>query len=102
MRPPGTIGFTDIITAGSSPLLCLCVPSLFEGFGPPVLEAMSLGAAVIASNVTSLPEISGDAALSVAPEDVDALAEAMARLEDDSALHADLQRRVLARSKLFS
>ncbi len=77
-------------------------PALFEGFGMPVLEAMSLGAAVITSNVTSLPEIAGDAALSVDPEDVEAMAEAMLRLQNDSTLHADLQRRALARSKLFS
>jgi glycosyltransferase involved in cell wall biosynthesis len=77
-------------------------PALFEGFGMPVLEAMSLGVAVITSNVTSLPEITGDATLSVTPEDVDALAEAMLRLQDDSALHADLKQRALARSKLFS
>jgi glycosyltransferase involved in cell wall biosynthesis len=77
-------------------------PALFEGFGMPVLEAMSLGAAVITSNVTSLPEITGDATLSVTPEDVDALAEAMLRLQDDSILHADLKQRALARSKFFS
>ena len=77
-------------------------PSLFEGFGLPVLEAMSLGAAVITSNVTSLPEITGDAALSVAPQDVEALAEAMARLQADSVLYLDLKQRALARSALFS
>lgn len=77
-------------------------PSLFEGFGIPVLEAMSLGAAVITSNVTSLPEITGDSALSVAPDDVDALAATMSRLQDDSNLRADLRQRGLTRSKRFS
>lgn len=77
-------------------------PSLFEGFGMPVLEAMSLGAAVVTSCVSSLPEITGDAALSVAPDSVDGLAEAMARLQHNSDLRADLQRRALERSALFS
>jgi glycosyltransferase involved in cell wall biosynthesis len=87
-------------------LYCHCFaflyPSLFEGFGMPVLEAMSLGAAVITSNVTSLPEITGDAALSVAPESRDDLAEAMARLQNDSTLRMDLQQQALRRARLFS
>lgn len=77
-------------------------PSLFEGFGMPVLEAMSLGAAVITSNVTSLPEIAGDAALSIAPNDVEGLIEAMTRLQNDSNLRTDFQQRAVARSTLFS
>lgn len=57
-------------------------PSLFEGFGMPVLEALSLGAPVICSNTTSLPEVAGEAALLVDPLDVEALAAAMLRLEE--------------------
>jgi glycosyltransferase involved in cell wall biosynthesis len=57
-------------------------PSLFEGFGMPVLEALSLGAPVICSNTTSLPEVAGDAALLVDPLDSEALAAAMLRLEE--------------------
>ncbi|MCB0211053.1 MAG: glycosyltransferase family 4 protein [Anaerolineae bacterium] len=77
-------------------------PSLFEGFGMPVLEAMSLGAAVITANVTSLPEITGDAALAIDPLDQEALTAAMARLQADDTLHATLQQRALTRSALFS
>lgn len=77
-------------------------PSMFEGFGVPVLEAMSLGVAVIASNRTSLPEIVGDAGLQVDPEDIEALIEAMSRLQKDSVLRGDLQQRALVRSGLFS
>ncbi len=77
-------------------------PSLFEGFGIPVLEAMSLGAAVITSNRTSLPEIIDDVGIQVDPEDVEALTEAMARLQNDTVLRADLQHRGLVRAGLFS
>lgn len=61
-------------------------PSLYEGFGLPVLEAMAAGAPVITSNVSSLPEVAGEAALLVDPHDVAALSAAMARLADDPAL----------------
>jgi glycosyltransferase involved in cell wall biosynthesis len=77
-------------------------PSLFEGFGLPVLEAMSLGAPVITSNVSSLPEVAGDAALLVDPLDTAAIAAAMARLEGDEVLRASLRKAGLARAKLFS
>lgn len=56
-------------------------PSLFEGFGMPVLEAMSLGAPVICSNTTSLPEVAGEVGLLVDPLDVGAIADAMRRVE---------------------
>jgi len=77
-------------------------PSLFEGFGLPVLEAMSLGAPVITSGVSSLPEVAGDAALLVDPLDTDQIAEAMARLEGDAGLRASLREAGLARAALFS
>jgi glycosyltransferase involved in cell wall biosynthesis len=57
-------------------------PSLFEGFGMPVLEALALGAPAICSNTTSLPEVAGEAALLVDPLDVEALAAAMLRLQE--------------------
>ena len=66
-------------------------PSLYEGFGIPVLEAMGCGTPVVTSNVSSLPEVAGDAALLVPPEDVQALAEAMWRLVDDDALRVGLR-----------
>ena len=77
-------------------------PSLFEGFGLPVLEAMSLGAPVITSNVSSLPEVAGDAALLVDPLDTGSIAYAMARLEGDEGLRTKLKEAGLARAAGFS
>lgn len=59
---------------------CFTFPSLFEGFGIPVIEAMAAGVPVITSNVSSLPEVAGDAAILINPKDVIALAEGMYRL----------------------
>ena len=57
--------------------LCLLYPSLYEGFGFPILEAMTYGVPVITSNVSSMPEVAGDAALLVDPNDINELANAM-------------------------
>ena len=65
-------------------------PSLYEGFGIPLLEAMGCDTPVVTSTASSLPEVAGDAALLVDPEDVEALADALWRGLDDSALRADL------------
>lgn len=81
---------------------CFAYPSLYEGFGLPVLEAMALGAPVVTSNVSSLPEVAGDAALLVDPSDVDALAHALERVLSDDALAADLRSRGRLRAAQFS
>jgi glycosyltransferase involved in cell wall biosynthesis len=77
-------------------------PSLYEGFGMPVLEAQACGAAVMTSHNSSLPEVAGDAALLVDPHDVDAIAEAMHQLITDDALRAELVRRGYENVKRFS
>ena len=77
-------------------------PSLYEGFGLPPLEAMALGAPVITSNVSSLPEVVGDAAVLIDPTDAGALADAMARVLGDDALRAELIRRGHERVRAFS
>jgi len=77
-------------------------PSLYEGFGLPPLEAMACGTPVITSDVSSLPEVVGDAALLIDPHDVDGLAGAIRRLWDDEALRQDLRARGLARARDFS
>jgi glycosyltransferase involved in cell wall biosynthesis len=80
----------------------LLFPSLFEGFGLPVLEAMTLGTPVLTSNVSSLPEVAGDAALLVDPRDASAMAEAIRRLDVDADLLAELSARGRTRSRLFT
>ncbi|MCL4459983.1 MAG: glycosyltransferase family 4 protein [Chloroflexi bacterium] len=82
--------------------LALIMPSLYEGFGLPALEAMSCGTAVIVSNCSSLPEVVGEAAVQVDPNDFEQLALVMQRLLVDNALRADLQRKGLERAKQFS
>jgi glycosyltransferase involved in cell wall biosynthesis len=77
-------------------------PSLYEGFGLPVLEAMACGTPVVTSNSSSLPEVAGEAALLVEPTDVAAIAQAMRRILADEALAADLRARGLARAAQFS
>ncbi|MCD6519611.1 MAG: glycosyltransferase family 4 protein [Anaerolineae bacterium] len=77
-------------------------PSLYEGFGIPVLEAMACGTPVVTSSTSSLPEVAGEAALLVPPTDVEALAEAMAKLLEDEELRADLQRKGFLQIKRFT
>lgn len=77
-------------------------PSLYEGFGLPALEALACGAAVVASNNSSLPEVTGDAALLIDPRDTAALTWAMQRLLDDSTWRATLRQKALAQAKKFS
>jgi glycosyltransferase involved in cell wall biosynthesis len=81
---------------------CLIFPSLFEGFGMPVLEAMACGCPVVCSNTSSLPEIAGDAALLVDPFDSEAIAAAAARLLREADLRADMRARGIQQAKLFS
>jgi len=80
----------------------LAYPSLYEGFGLPLLEAMACGTPVIASNTTSLPEVVGEAALSVDPTDVEAIAAAMARLLDDTPLWERLRQTGIERARQFT
>ncbi|HEV2803026.1 MAG TPA: glycosyltransferase family 1 protein [Pyrinomonadaceae bacterium] len=82
--------------------LCFVYPSYFEGFGLPPLEAMQCGAAVIAGDRTSLPEVVGDAGLLVNPFDEDAIGASIARLIDDAELRAELKARGQARAARFS
>ena len=78
-----------------------CYPSLYEGFGLPPLEAMACGTPVVASNSSSMPEVLGDAALLVPPEDTPALSQAMLHLLTDQGLAAEYRRRGMARAALY-
>ncbi len=77
-------------------------PSLYEGFGQPALEGMAHGVPVVTSNRSSLPELTGDAALLVNPEDVDALARAMVRVLTDHGLAQRLAVQGRRRAERFS
>ena len=79
-----------------------CYPSLGEGFGLPVLEAMSAGAPVITSNLSSLPEVSAGAALLVDPRDPSAIAAGLTRVLEDPDLRRRMAADGLARAAEFS
>jgi glycosyltransferase involved in cell wall biosynthesis len=98
---PGYIPDEDL-PALLSAATAFVFPSLYEGFGIPVLEAGGCGLPVITSNTSSLPEVAGDAALLVDPHDVDAIAEAMYRVVTDRDLAAELTRRGHENVKRFS
>ena len=82
--------------------LALVFPSLYEGFGIPAVEAMACGTAVIASNVTSLPEVVGDAGLLVDPHHVDSIHAAMRRIAEDQSLRSGLVERGFRRVQEFT
>lgn len=75
-------------------------PSLYEGFGLPVLEALACGAVVVAANATSIPEVAGDAVLYVDPRDEESMAAALLRVGDPE-LRRDLSRRGRERCRMF-
>jgi len=76
-------------------------PSLYEGFGIPVAEAMACGTPVLTSNVASLPEVAGDAAVTIDPRDTEAIADGLGRLARDPDLRASLAEQGLARAARY-
>ena len=82
--------------------VALVYPSFFEGFGIPIIEAFHAETAVITANVTSMPEVAGDAAVVVDPHQVDEIAEAMHRLATDEEFRNSLIARGRERRELFS
>jgi glycosyltransferase involved in cell wall biosynthesis len=80
----------------------LAYPSLYEGLGLPVLEAMACGTPVVTSNVSSLPEVGGHAALLVNPLDADAISDALGRLLQDAELRQQLVARGFDQARRFT
>jgi glycosyltransferase involved in cell wall biosynthesis len=97
----GRVSVEDLLHLYNAAQL-LVQPSFYEGFGLPPLEAMACGTPVVVSNVSSLPEVVGDAALLVDPEDVSELAVAIWRVLTDQVLRADLIAKGLKRAQCFS
>ena len=82
--------------------LFLAMPSLYEGFGLPLLEAMSRGLPVLTSDISSMPEVAGDAGVLVSPHDVDSIARGLAALLGDNAFRLELASRALASAARFN
>jgi glycosyltransferase involved in cell wall biosynthesis len=80
----------------------VAIPSLYEGFGLPVLEAMACGAVVVTSNRSSLPEVAGDAAILVDPDDIDAIASSLLRALGDTETRERLSKAAPERAKTFT
>lgn len=101
------VAFAGYVPDGELPLLyngafSLVYPSLYEGFGLPILEALACGTPVLTSTSSSLPEVAGDAALVVDPRDVDDIARGIRQLMVDDTLREELRERGLARAQQFS
>lgn len=100
------IFFTDYLSEEDLPALysgagLLAFPSVYEGFGLPILEAMACGTPVICSNATSIPEVAGNAALVVDPANLEEFAVAIDRVLTDDELRHNLQEKGLIRAKQF-
>ena len=109
LRPEGTEGVVGTGYLGEPELAgllrsadALVFPSLYEGFGLPILEAMTVGVPVVCSNAAAIPEVAGDAASYFDPRDVEAMAAAIAAVCRDPALRRDLAVRGRARAAAFS
>ena len=99
--------FTDFVADDDLPDLyrgarLMVFPSLYEGFGLPILEAMASGIPVVASNTSSMPEVAGEAALLIDPRNPQTMAEAMARVLADRQFRTTLTRRGIARVQNFT
>jgi glycosyltransferase involved in cell wall biosynthesis len=101
------VHFTGIVPEAKLPALyrganALVFPSLYEGFGLPVLEAMACGTPIVTANTTAMPEVAGDAALLVDPRSVEQIAHAIEQVVNDNSLRLCLREKGVARAAQFS
>ena len=101
VRFPGYIAVEDKAALISGAQL-FAYPSLYEGFGFPILEAQACGTPLLASTTSSLPEVAGEGGLLVSPEDVEAIAEGLRRLLEDTELRSELVKRGYLNLSRFS
>lgn len=95
-------GQDDLLGALYGAARCFVYPSMYEGFGIPLLEAMGFGCPVVCSNTSSIPEVAGDAALCVAPDDIDAMRDAIEKASFDEDVRQMLGSRGAERIRMFS
>jgi len=101
------VDFVGIVPEARMPSLyrgatALIFPSLYEGFGLPILEAMACGTPVVTSNITAMPETAGDAALLVDPRSLEQMADAIKQIVADNSLRQRMRERGIARAAQFS
>lgn len=101
VHPLGFIA-DELLPVLYSGAMAFVYPSLYEGFGLPVVEAMSCGTPVITSNISSLPEVAGESALLVDPNSTDSIKKSMERLYADQELREELSTKSLIQAKNFS
>lgn len=97
----GYVSYEKLTSLYQNAAVCV-YPSLYEGFGLPVLEAMACGCPVVCSNTTSVPEVAGDAAILVNPESADDIAKGIRRVLTEPGLAAELRERGIQQAKKFT
>ncbi|MFH6564792.1 glycosyltransferase family 4 protein [Pseudomonas kulmbachensis] len=92
----------DMLAAWYKGAIATVFPSIYEGFGLPIIESMASGTPVIASNITSLPEVGGDAAYYFDPYELDSISDAMSKIAYDDSLKSKMREKGLEQARKFS